>query len=117
MIRLKLQSVTFSGANYHGVLRDTNGVAYAPPHWTANYSAPVSYTCFNVTWEVVTNGSGGEPTVAGGTVAAGTNCGRWTVIARSTVNSNCADSATITVVRVEDLSPGEGTLVSLNPPT
>ena len=44
VIRVTLQNVTFSGTNYHAVLRDTNGVAYPTPHWTTNYSAPVCYT-------------------------------------------------------------------------
>lgn len=40
-VRLKLKSVTFSGVasgEYHDVLCDTNGAAYAGAHWETNFS-------------------------------------------------------------------------------
>jgi hypothetical protein len=71
-----------------------------------------------VTWEVVTDGVPGEPTVNGSSILAGTNCGTWLVIARSTTNPNCADSAGLTVYGVESLAPAGLTREGTNePPT
>lgn len=61
-------------------------------------------TCFDVTWEVVTNGLPGEPYVSGNSIVAGTNCGSWTVIARSTDNPDRTDSAVLHVFGVADLT-------------
>ena len=67
-------------------------------------SFTLTNTCFDVTWEIVTNETPGAPTIDGGTVTAGTNCGTWTVIARSTENTNCVDSATVKIVGVDSSS-------------
>jgi hypothetical protein len=69
-----------------------------------------------VIWEVITNGTGGEPT-GGSVITAGTNCGTWSVIARSTVDTNCSASATLNVVKVTSISPSSGLLVTNNPDT
>ncbi|MGI8966473.1 MAG: hypothetical protein ACR2H1_10365, partial [Limisphaerales bacterium] len=65
-------------------------------------------SCGSVTWEVWPEEPDG-PTVNGGAITAGTQCGTWTVIARSTINTNCTASASLTVVDVEGLSPAFAT--------
>lgn len=54
-------------------------------------------TCGGVTWEVWPDGPG-APQVSGGTVTAGTNTDTYTIIARSTINTNCYDSAQLEVL-------------------
>ena len=79
-------------------------------------SFTLTNTCDPVTWEVWPDEPGG-PHVLGDTIVAGTNCGTWAVVARSTVKTNCADGASLTVVKVEGLWPDGGTLIGTNPPT
>jgi hypothetical protein len=62
-------------------------------------------TCDDVTWEVMSQGLPGEPTVSGNSILAGTNWGVWTVIARSTENANCLDYASIKVLKIRINSP------------
>lgn len=97
---------------------------------TNKYGCVCSTTTFSVTgdsspdiaWEIWPDEPGGAHFTGGNSgtsvqVNTGTNCGAWQVVARSTLNTNCTDSAALTVVRVEGLSPDGGTLVSTNPPT
>jgi len=74
---------------------------------TVSYT--LTNTCDPVTWEVWTNGVPGEPTVSGSSIVAGTNCGSWLVTARANPNTNCTDWTMLTVVKVESLTPSEGT--------
>ena len=83
-----------------------------------NTSFTLTNTCGSVTWEISPTNIPGGPTISGGTVTAGTNCGTWTVIARSTENTNCTATASVTVFTVESLAPQGGTRVGTNePPT
>jgi hypothetical protein len=72
-------------------------------------SFTLTNTCGDVTWQVSPAEPGG-PYVNGSSIVAGTNCGIWTVIARSVANTNCTDSATLTVVynSPDALSGGNG---------
>ena len=80
-------------------------------------SFTLTNSCHSVTWEVSPDEPGG-PHAVGSAIVAGTNCGTWTVTARSTVNTNCTDSATLIVVKADSLSPSEGYLVAdSDPPT
>ena len=82
---------------------------------TASFS--LTNSCdFGMIWEVITNGVPGEPTVIDNVITAGTSCGSWTVIGRSALNTNCADSATLTVIKIVGLS-GVGASGSNGPPT
>ena len=67
-------------------------------------SFTLTNSCHSVTWEVSPDELGG-PHAVGSAIVAGTNCGTWTVLARSTVNTNCVDSASLVVVKVESVSP------------
>jgi hypothetical protein len=71
-------------------------------------------TCGNVTWEIAPTNIVGGPTISGsGTVTAGTNCGVWSVIARSTINTNCIGTASLVVTSTTitfDDTPSEGRL-------
>ncbi|MCX8090709.1 MAG: hypothetical protein N3I86_07210 [Verrucomicrobiae bacterium] len=84
---------------------------------TANFT--LTNSCGGaVTWEVVPNGLPGEPYVSGNSIIAGTNCGSWLVLARSTVNSNCLDYAWLHVFTVAGLAPEGLTRQGTNePPT
>ena len=91
-------STNFTVVNVDIVETETNVCACGVASFT------LTNTCGEVTWEVSPSEPGG-PYVNGSTVIAGTNCGSWTVIARSTVNTNCFDSATLKVFAVTDLTP------------
>lgn len=60
-------------------------------------SFTLTNTCGSVIWQVSPSDPGG-PYVNGSSIVAGTNSGIWTVIAQSAANTNCADSATLTVI-------------------
>jgi hypothetical protein len=66
-------------------------------------SFTLSNTCDTVTWEVSPIVPGG-PYANGSTIYAGTNCGTYTVTARSTVNTNCTGSTTLYVVEFDSIS-------------
>ena len=55
----------------------------------------------------------GGPYASGSTIYAGTNCGTYTVTARSTVNTNCTGSTTLYVVEFDSIS-ADATYVSSN---
>jgi len=63
-------------------------------------SFTLTNTCRAVTWELDPPAGPGDPQISGGAVSAGTNGGIWTVTARSTINTNCYDSATLNVIKV-----------------
>jgi hypothetical protein len=75
-------------------------------------SFTLSNTCDTVTWEVSPVVLGG-PYASGSTIYAGTNCGTYTVTARSTVNTNCTGSTTLYVVEFDSIS-ADATYVSTN---
>jgi len=76
-------------------------------------SFTLSNTCDTVTWEVSPIVLGG-PYASGSTIFAGTNCGTYTVTARSTVNTNCTGSTTLYVVEFDSVSVDGATYVSSN---
>jgi len=69
-------------------------------------------TCGPVTWSVSPQQPGGPYANADGTIVAGTNCGSWTVTATSTVNTNCAASATLYVVNLTAITDGANPISS-----
>lgn len=73
-------------------------------------------SCGAVTWEVSPDEPGG-PHASGSSIIAGTNCGTWTIIARSTIDTNCIGSASLTVVKVASIAPDSGLQVANNPDT
>ncbi|MCW5553213.1 MAG: HYR domain-containing protein [Verrucomicrobiae bacterium] len=110
------------GGGFIAVSRDFTvlNVEIAEPHKFTCACETVSYTltntCGEVTWEVWPEDPGG-PRAVGSSIVAGTNCGTWTVSARSVENPNCAAAATLTVVTVAGLWPDAGTQVAEDPPT
>jgi hypothetical protein len=76
-------------------------------------SFTLTNTCGTVTWEVSPIIPGG-PYAQGSTIFAGTNCGTYTVTARSTVNTNCTGSTTLYVVELDSISVDAATYVSSN---
>lgn len=69
---------------------------------TASFT--LTNTCGEVTWEVQGAMNPGDPMVVSNSIVAGTNCGSWTVVARSKDNTNCSGLAVLKVVGAGSLT-------------